>query len=89
GWIAAKPKQGFDFMRELIDDMVNSDPSKRPTMKEAVSRLNTIIEGLDDHKLRSPVLEVGENKMSFEQRIVYWTKQYIRKACGIAAIPRA
>ncbi|KAG6826032.1 hypothetical protein H0H92_001362 [Tricholoma furcatifolium] len=88
GWIAARPKQGFDFMRELINDMVNSDPCKRPTMKEAASRSNTIIEGLDDRKLRSPVLDVGK-KMSLGQRIVYRTKQYIRKARGIPAIPRA
>ncbi|KAG6826990.1 hypothetical protein H0H92_013652 [Tricholoma furcatifolium] len=54
GWVAAAPKQGFDFMRVLIDDMVNPDPSKRPTMKEAASRLNSIIDGLDDRKLRSP-----------------------------------
>ncbi|KAG6805076.1 hypothetical protein H0H92_010840, partial [Tricholoma furcatifolium] len=82
-----KAKQGFEFMRELADDMTNSDPSERPTMKEAVSRLNTIIEGLDDRKLRSPVLNVGETMM-FRQRIVYWAKQYIREARGIPAIPR-
>ncbi|KAG6827025.1 hypothetical protein H0H92_013507 [Tricholoma furcatifolium] len=81
--------KGFEFMRELADDMTNPDPSKRPTMKEAASRLNAIIEGLDDHTLRSPVLTVGESEMSLRQRIVYWTKQYIRKARGIPAIPRA
>ncbi|KAG6826033.1 hypothetical protein H0H92_001363, partial [Tricholoma furcatifolium] len=57
GWQVSKPKQGFEFMRELADDMTNPDPSKRPTMKEAARRLNLIIEGLSDRKLRSPFLE--------------------------------
>ncbi|KAG6836483.1 hypothetical protein H0H93_007652, partial [Arthromyces matolae] len=34
----AKAKQGFEFMRELIDDMTNPDPLKRPSMTEVVSR---------------------------------------------------
>ncbi|KAG6821649.1 hypothetical protein H0H92_001644, partial [Tricholoma furcatifolium] len=76
------------IMRELADDMMNPDPSKRPTMKEAASRLNTIIEGLDDRKLRSPVFMIGGIQMSFGQRIAYWIKQSIRKARGIPAIPR-
>ncbi|KAG6809343.1 hypothetical protein H0H92_000634 [Tricholoma furcatifolium] len=82
------PNQGFEFMRELAEDMTNADPSKRPTMKEAASRLNAIIEGLSDHKLRSPVLK-ARTKMTFRQRIAHWIKQYIRKAHGIPAIPRA
>ncbi|KAG6808042.1 hypothetical protein H0H92_005596 [Tricholoma furcatifolium] len=75
------PNQGFEFMRELADDMTNANPSKRPTMKEATLRLNTIIEGLSDHKLRSPLAVLkAHRKMSFRRRIAYWTKQYIRKA---------
>ncbi|KAG6824304.1 hypothetical protein H0H92_007277 [Tricholoma furcatifolium] len=88
GWPLSGPKQGFEFMRELVDDMTNVDPLKRPTMKEAAHRLNVIIEGLDDRKLRSPVLVVGE-KMAFAQSFMYWMKQYIRKARRIPAIPRA
>ncbi|KAG6823079.1 hypothetical protein H0H92_011475, partial [Tricholoma furcatifolium] len=47
-------KKGFEFVRELISDMTNPDPSKRPTMKEAAFRLNAVIAGLGDRKLRSP-----------------------------------
>ncbi|KAG6804727.1 hypothetical protein H0H92_002868, partial [Tricholoma furcatifolium] len=82
------PRQGFEFMRELINDMMQADPSKRPVMKEAASRLNDIIKGLDDRTLRSPCLVVGD-KLTFIESVVYWTKQYIRKARRIPAIPRA
>ncbi|KAG6808165.1 hypothetical protein H0H92_005178, partial [Tricholoma furcatifolium] len=78
----------FEFMRELIDDMMQADPSKRPVMKEAASRLNVIIKGLDDRKLRSPCLIVGY-KLTFIESVVHWTKQYIRKTRRIPAIPRA
>ncbi|KAG5352746.1 hypothetical protein C0989_000685 [Termitomyces sp. Mn162] len=53
-----KPKQGLGFMRELVDDMINSDPKKRPSMSEVVARFETIVKGLDDKTLRSPVVEV-------------------------------
>ncbi|KAG6809494.1 hypothetical protein H0H92_016038 [Tricholoma furcatifolium] len=88
GWKVSQPKQGFDFMRDLADDMTNPDPRKRPTMREAAHRLNVIIEGLSDRKLRSPFLEVGK-KMTFMESFTYWMKQYIRKARRIPAIPRA
>ncbi|KAG6813223.1 hypothetical protein H0H92_013110 [Tricholoma furcatifolium] len=83
-----RPKKGFEFMRELADDMTHPDPSKRPTMKDAASRLNAIIAGLSDRKLRSPVCKVDRN-MTLRESIAHWTKQYIRKIRGIPVIPRA
>ncbi|KAG6825702.1 hypothetical protein H0H87_008874 [Tephrocybe sp. NHM501043] len=62
-----KPKQGFEFMRKLVNDMTNADPQKRPKMNEVVSRLNAIIKGLSDWHLRSLILEVGKRLM-FKQR---------------------
>ncbi|KAG6843420.1 hypothetical protein H0H87_004804 [Tephrocybe sp. NHM501043] len=88
GWEPMKAKQGFEFMRELIDDMTIPDPEKRPQMNEAVSRLDAIIKGLGDKQLRSPVLDVGEH-LKLKKRIVHWTKQRLNKARGIPAIPRA
>ncbi|KAG6809342.1 hypothetical protein H0H92_000633 [Tricholoma furcatifolium] len=86
GFISAK--KGFKFMRELAGDMINPDPSKHPTMKEASSRLNAIINGLSDRKLRSPICAVDRN-MTLRESIGHWMKQYIRKFIGIPAIPRA
>ncbi|KAG6815258.1 hypothetical protein H0H87_003562 [Tephrocybe sp. NHM501043] len=88
GWEPMKAKQGFEFMRELIDDMTDPDPEKRPQMNEAVSRLDAIIKGLKDKQLRSPVLDVGEH-LKLTKRIAHWTKQRLNKARGIPAIPRA
>ncbi|KAG6918253.1 hypothetical protein DXG01_015627 [Tephrocybe rancida] len=84
----AKAKQGFEFMRELVNDMTNADPQKRPLMSEVVPRLNAIIEGLSDWELRSPVIRAGK-RLKWRRRVAHWTVQLIRKARGIPAIPRA
>ncbi|KNZ74345.1 hypothetical protein J132_07203 [Termitomyces sp. J132] len=88
GCIYAKAKRGFDFMRELIDDMTNSDPKKRPQMSEANSRLKIIIEGLSDWKLRSPIIEVDQ-RTKVTNLIGHWATQLIRKARRIPAIPKS
>ncbi|KAG5338565.1 hypothetical protein C0989_007024 [Termitomyces sp. Mn162] len=83
----AKAKRGLEFMRELVDDMTNPDPQKRPQMGEANSRLKTTIEGLTDWKLRSPIVEVGQ-RTKVTKFIKHWATQLIRKARGIPAIPK-
>ncbi|KAG6898537.1 hypothetical protein C0993_006162 [Termitomyces sp. T159_Od127] len=89
GWDGfAKRKQGFEFMKELVDDMTNPDPQKRPPMTDVVSRFEEISKGLDDKKLRSPVLDVGDKLGTFE-KIVHWTTQWTNKLRSIPAIPGA
>ncbi|KAG6891261.1 hypothetical protein C0995_008513 [Termitomyces sp. Mi166 len=87
GYKYARAKKGFNFMRELVDDMTNSDPKKRPQMSEANSRLKTIIEGLSDWKLRSPIIE-ADQQTKVTEFIGHWAKQLTRKARGIPAIPK-
>ncbi|KAH0588535.1 hypothetical protein H2248_004364 [Termitomyces sp. 'cryptogamus'] len=82
------PKRGFEFMRELVDDMMNTDPLKRPSMKEVVERYEVIYNGLSEWKLRSPVVTVGE-RFKLRKAAVHWKKQLVRMARGIPAIPRA
>ncbi|KAG6815043.1 hypothetical protein H0H87_005567 [Tephrocybe sp. NHM501043] len=82
-----KPKQGFEFMRKLVDDMTNADPQKWSKMNEVVPRLNAIIKGSSDWHLRSPVLELGK-QLTFKKRFRHRTKQLVRMARGIPAIPR-
>ncbi|KAG6835156.1 hypothetical protein H0H93_004374 [Arthromyces matolae] len=84
----AKPKQGFEFLRPLLNDMINSDPLKRPPMAEVVSRFEVIVKGLDDKTLRSPVLEVGKKLRGIEAWI-YWFRQWTYRLRGIPAIPHA
>ncbi|KAG6835155.1 hypothetical protein H0H93_004373 [Arthromyces matolae] len=83
-----KPKQGFEFLRPLLDDMVNSDPLKRPSMTEVVSRFEVIVKGLNDRTLRSPVLEVG-TKLGGIEASIYWFRQWTYRLRGIPAVPHA
>ncbi|KAG6830443.1 hypothetical protein H0H92_000746 [Tricholoma furcatifolium] len=80
------PTIGFEFMRELVSDMMNNDPDKRPTMDEVMPRLQTIIEGLDEWTLRSPVMTVGKEYGIFGL-IGHWAKQFTYMLRGIPAIP--
>ncbi|KAG6846750.1 hypothetical protein H0H93_012102, partial [Arthromyces matolae] len=82
----SKPKQGFDFMRELVNDMTNPNPLKRPSMTEVVSRFDVLIQGLDDKALRSPYLEVGKELRGMDlwkHRFKHW----IYRLRGFPAIP--
>ncbi|KAG6891014.1 hypothetical protein C0992_010987 [Termitomyces sp. T32_za158] len=83
-----KAKKGFEFMRELVNDMINSDPGKRPSMTDIVSRFEGIVNELDDKLLRSPVLDIDQDLPIFgkiKHRIVQWI--YIIR--GVPAIPKA
>ncbi|KAG6871490.1 hypothetical protein C0995_004116 [Termitomyces sp. Mi166 len=86
--ILEKPKKGFEFMRELVNDMTNSDPKKRPSMTDVVSRFEDVIKRLDDKQLRSPVLNIDEDLPIF-RRIKHWTTQWTYRIRGIPAIPNA
>ncbi|KAJ6625329.1 hypothetical protein B0H10DRAFT_639019 [Mycena sp. CBHHK59/15] len=46
---------GFEFMRPLVTDMVNADPTKRPTIDEVMARFEEIKNDLSSWKLRSRV----------------------------------
>ncbi|EIW83457.1 hypothetical protein CONPUDRAFT_53400 [Coniophora puteana RWD-64-598 SS2] len=48
-----KGRNGFDFLRNLSKDMMQEDASKRPTIDEAVRRLQDLIQGLSAWKVRS------------------------------------
>ncbi|KAN0084563.1 Protein kinase-like domain containing protein [Tylopilus felleus] len=81
-------KLGFDFMRPLITDMVQRDPSKRPTMDEVVERFGAIRAGLNSRTLRSRIISKGEN---LYQRVTrgtfHWLRQIGYITRGIPAIP--
>lgn len=86
--ILEKAKKGFDFMRELVNDMTNPDPGKRPSMTEVVSRFEDIVKRLDDKQLRSPVLNNDEDLPIF-RKVKHWTTQWTYRIRGIPAIPNA
>ena len=53
GWI--QKYKGFEFMEHLVTDMVQNDPTKRPTMDEVVTRFSEIRGDLNTWKLRSVI----------------------------------
>ena len=54
-------KLGLEFMEPLVADMVQVDPSKRPNMDEVVAEFDVIRMGLSNSKLRSRLVDRGEN----------------------------
>ncbi|KAJ6461161.1 kinase-like domain-containing protein [Mycena vitilis] len=53
-------KYGFGFMKKLVSDMVQDDPTKRPDIDEVVARFDKIQRRLSSWKLRSRVVKEGE-----------------------------
>ncbi|KAI0071999.1 hypothetical protein K474DRAFT_1651740 [Panus rudis PR-1116 ss-1] len=54
-------KVGLQFMEELVRDMVQNDPSKRPTMDEVVKRFDEIMQRIPWWKLRSRLADQDES----------------------------
>ncbi|KAJ7028523.1 kinase-like domain-containing protein [Mycena alexandri] len=69
---------GFEFMRSLVTDMVNVDPTKRPTIDEVVLRFDKIKSGLGSWKLRSRVRSKDEIRIFNIPRILNHWKRKIR-----------
>ncbi|KAJ3477324.1 hypothetical protein NLI96_g10548 [Meripilus lineatus] len=52
--------KGLDFIKPLVDDMVQDDPTKRPTIGEVVKRFNESMASLSYWKLRSRLVDVDD-----------------------------
>ncbi|KAF4590879.1 hypothetical protein EYR40_009476 [Pleurotus pulmonarius] len=83
-----KRKLGFDFMKPLIADMTQTDPSKRPTMDEVVERFEKIRKDLTPWKLRSRVVEVPESPFSKAFRnLGHWKRRIWFIASRVPPVP--
>ena len=81
-------------MRPLIDDMVQDDPTKRPSMSEVIKRFDELVQGLTQWKLRS---RAAPRMLYFSQRmrtplhiISHWKRKVtyiINKTPPIPTIP--
>ncbi|KIK89992.1 hypothetical protein PAXRUDRAFT_831730 [Paxillus rubicundulus Ve08.2h10] len=81
-------KQGFEFMQPLVADMIQADPSKRPTMDDVVARFEGICRGLSGWKLRSRVVDKDEDVFERVTRTTsHWTRRIGFVARGVPAIP--
>ena len=47
---------GFEFMQDLVDEMTNVDPAKRPLIEDVVVKFSQIRKSLSGFKLRSPLV---------------------------------
>lgn len=71
-------RSGFDFMRPLVTDMTQADPSKRPTIDEVVERFETIRKGLSSWKLRSRVVKSKDSYfMGFFRGTRHWRRRIV------------
>ncbi|KAJ3551171.1 hypothetical protein NM688_g4863 [Phlebia brevispora] len=55
---------GVEFMKPLVDDMVQDDPSKRPTMDEVMRRFEDVKRLISWWKLRSRLVNQDESGLS-------------------------
>jgi serine/threonine protein kinase len=79
---------GFEFLRPLVADMVHSDPAKRPTMKEAMSRFEEIQKGLSTWKLHSRVVLQGDSSfLGFFRFLAHWWRRVGFMLRRVPALP--
>lgn len=52
--------RNFEFLRALVTEMVDDDPTKRPKIDEVVSRFNELVQALSWRTLRSRVVNNDE-----------------------------
>jgi len=78
-------------MQSLIADMIQVNPSKRPTMNEVVERFEGIRKGLTMSKLRSRVVNKQEAKLdSVPRAVLHWTRQlsfFVRRLSPVLPPP--
>jgi len=64
---------GFEFLHELLADMSDEDPAKRPTMDKVVNRFTKIKSGFSEWKLRSRFVW---DKKPFVQQLYFTLDAY-------------
>ncbi|KAI0039687.1 hypothetical protein FA95DRAFT_992802 [Auriscalpium vulgare] len=79
---------GFSFMRPLVEDMVATDPSKRPKMDEVVARFKEIRHSVNFWKLRSRMVSRKEWRIvGFGRSFGHWYRRLGYIVTRTAAIP--
>ncbi|PIL35840.1 hypothetical protein GSI_01500 [Ganoderma sinense ZZ0214-1] len=79
---------GLEFLRPLVDDMVDMDPASRPSMHDVCMRFEKLVTSLPKRKLRSRVVYWSENpiaRLYRDCRHVFRTLFWI--ATGTPAVP--
>ena len=74
-------------MWPLVNDMVQDDPSKRPTMDEVVERFEKIRQSLAWWTLRSRLIHQSDSFWRFAQIPLHFTRSFIYVLTRRKAIP--
>ncbi|KAJ7680929.1 hypothetical protein DFH06DRAFT_1077918 [Mycena polygramma] len=83
-----RPKYGFGFMKSLVSDMVQDDPTKRPTIDEVVARFDKIQSSLSSWKLRSRIVKKGGfNPWHLGRVARHWLRRVEYIVTQVPAIP--
>lgn len=84
-----KELHGFEFMLPLVSDMVQDDPTKRPTIDEVVARFNRLCRSLSWWTLRA---RPAPNDEKLSDRIIRRIRHFFRTTTHIltlrSALPR-
>jgi hypothetical protein len=87
--IVVQEYNGLEFIEPLVLEMVQENPSLRPTMEQAVSRLEIICQGLGSWKLRSRLTAKKEGLLqSVFKNIAHWSRRFQYILRRLPALPR-
>jgi len=81
GWL------GFEFMRPLVNDMVQDDPTMRPKIDDVVTRFAEIQKGLSSWKLRSRVIGKREYPYIPHHVVGHWYRRIRSIIMRVPAVP--
>ncbi|KAI5825113.1 hypothetical protein K523DRAFT_283738, partial [Schizophyllum commune Tattone D] len=88
GGVLSSKRLGFEFLRSLVDDMTQSDSSKRPTINEVEERFESLVASLSSWKLRSRVAKQHDNPFhSMYLSTAHWLRRVKLVALRRAAVP--
>ncbi|KAJ7140478.1 hypothetical protein C8R43DRAFT_1238429 [Mycena crocata] len=81
------PRLGFEFMRPLVSDMVQSEPTMRPKIDEVVVRFEEIRKRLSSRTLRSRV--VGQREFPYvpDRFVGHWYRHILSIILRRPAVP--
>lgn len=90
--ICHQTTKGVEFMQPLVDDMIQDDPHKRPTIDEVVARFDQLIPTLSTWTLRSRLIELEESEKWPICRVLRRVHHFFRTSAHILtfhnSIPR-
>ncbi|KAF8875630.1 kinase-like domain-containing protein [Infundibulicybe gibba] len=89
GAFGIPPRAGLEFMSLLVEDMMQANPDKRPTMDEVVARFEDICNGLSSWKLRARFPLKDESFVAgIFCSILHWIKQFVYILTHTPALPK-